>query len=187
MEQVPADLVGTRIAAQVAFLSVEVDTFRDPDGVEFDRVSVRHPGAVAVVPVLDGTVILLRQFRTPLRAMMLEIPAGKLDVDGESPLEAAGRECEEEIGYRPGNLEHLRTIHTTPGFSDERIELYLATDLTEVGTRPDGVEEHHSEIIHLTFAEVREAIAAEAITDAKTLIGLQDVLARHDSSETSTG
>ena len=186
MEQVPADLVGTRIAAQVAFLSVEVDTFRTVDGVEFDRVSVRHPGAVAIVPVLNGTVLLLRQFRTPLRAMMLEIPAGKLDVAGESPRAAAGRECEEEIGYRPGNLEHLRTIHTTPGFSDERIELYVATDLIEVGTQPDGVEEHHSEIVQLTFSEVRKAIAEEAITDAKTLIGLHDVLERYNSSEAST-
>jgi ADP-ribose pyrophosphatase len=174
----PATLVGSRVVARVAFLSVEVDRFRDLSGDEFERVAIRHPGAVAVVPIDSGHVIFVRQFRAPLGAMMLEIPAGILDVENEPPEVAAARECEEETGYRPGRLEHLRSINTTPGFSDERIDLFLATDLTEVGAQPDGIEERHAEIIRLSFAEVRSAIADGSITDAKTLIGLFDGMQR---------
>ena len=176
MESLPARRIGTRTEARVLFLTVDVDTFLDTRGIEFERVAVRHPGAVAIVPVLDDSIILLRQFRAPLRQLLLEIPAGKLDVEGEAPATAAERECEEEIGYRPGRLAHLRTIYTTPGFSDERIELYLATDLTEVGSRPDGIEEHHLEIVQLSFADVRSVMERGEITDAKTLIALEDVL-----------
>ncbi len=178
MKSLPAALVGSRNAARFGFLSVEVETYRFDEGDEFERIVIRHPGAVAVVPVLDDGVVLMRQFRAPLRAMVLEVPAGKLDIEGESPREAAARECEEETGYRPGNIEYLRTIHTTPGFTDERIELFLATDLVQVGARPQGAEEHHAEIIHMTFEELRTAISAGSITDAKTLLALNDVLAR---------
>ncbi|MDF1595345.1 MAG: NUDIX hydrolase [Acidimicrobiia bacterium] len=178
MDPLPAVLTGSHVVARVAFLSVELDRYRDHDGSEFERVVIRHPGAVAVVPIDDGHVIFVRQFRAPLGALMLEIPAGILDIENE-PLEmAATRECEEETGYRPGRLEHLRTINTTPGFSDERIDLFLATDLTEVGARPDGIEERHAEIIRLSFAEVRSAIADGSITDAKTLIGLLEGMPR---------
>ncbi len=164
------------MVAQVAFLSVEVDRYRDPDGVEFERAVVRHPGAVGVVPVIDGRVVLVRQFRAPLGTTLLEIPAGKLDVEGEDAAAAAARECEEEVGYRPGRLVHVRTINTSPGFSDERIEMYLATELLEVGVRPDGPEEHRAEVVELTFDRVRNLIAAGEITDAKTLIGLHDAM-----------
>lgn len=170
--------IGSRVAAEVAFLSVNIDRFSDGAGGEFERAVIRHPGAVAIVPVDDERVLLVRQFRAPLNAMMLEIPAGKLDVDGEDRRPAAMRECEEETGMRPGSLEHLRTIHTTPGFTDERIDIFMATDLTEVGARPDGIEEQHAEIVSLTFAEVVEAMSDGSITDAKTLIGLADVLSR---------
>ncbi|HSR44392.1 MAG TPA: NUDIX hydrolase [Acidimicrobiia bacterium] len=180
MQSIPAALVGSRKAARFGFLSVEVETYRFDEGDEFERIVIRHPGAVAVVPVLDDGVVLMRQFRAPLRTMVLEIPAGKLDVDGEPPSRAAARECEEETGYRPGRIEYLRTIHTTPGFTDERIELFLATELVEVGARPQGAEEQHAEIIHMTFAELRSAMAAGSITDAKTLLALNDVLARYN-------
>jgi ADP-ribose pyrophosphatase len=176
VESLPARRVGSRTVARVAFLTVDVDTFRDAHDHEFERVSVRHPGAVAVVPIDGNEVILIRQFRAPLGEMLLEIPAGKTDVDGEPRESTAVRECEEETGYRPGKLEHLRTIHTTPGFSDERIDLFVATELIHVGARPDGVEEHHAEIVRMKIDDVRKAIAEGRITDAKTLIGLQDVL-----------
>ena len=180
----PMSRIGSRVAAEVAFLSVNIDRFSDGDGGEFERAVIRHPGAVAVVPVDDGRVVLVRQFRAPLNEVILEIPAGKLDVEGEDRRPAAIRECEEETGFRPGSLEHLRTIHTTPGFTDERIDIYMATDLTEVGASPDGIEEHHAEIVCLTFDEVIEAMSDGSITDAKTLIGLADVLSRRTGDET---
>lgn len=182
MESLPAERIASRTEARVLFLSIDVDTFRDTRGIEFERVSVRHPGAVAIVPVIDGSIVLMRQFRAPIRQIVLEIPAGKLDIEGEVPEVAAARECEEETGYRPRRLEHLRTIYTTPGFSDEKIELYLGTDLEEVGARPTGVEEHHAEIVRMSFTEVRSAMADGRITDAKTLIALQDALCKADAA-----
>ena len=128
---------------------------------------------------VDGDhVVLVRQFRTPLRKMMLEIPAGKLDRTAESLEATAARECEEEVGFRPGKLEHLRTIHTTAGFSNERIDIFLATDLIHVGAQPDGIEERHAEVVRLTMEEVSIALTDGSITDAKTLIGLADVIQR---------
>jgi len=165
--------------AEVAFLSVNLDTFRAGDGEEFERVVIRHPGAVAIVPILDDQVVLVRQFRAPIGTTLLEIPAGKLDVEGEPPELAAARECEEETGYRPGRLEYLRTIHTAPGFTDEQIHLYLALDLVHVGSSPVGVEERHAEVLAMSFDEVQKGIAVGSISDAKTLIGLHDALARH--------
>ena len=99
--------------------------------------------------------------------------------------------CDLYNAFLVAPMQHLHSCPACSTFREPHtlFKLFqrLATDLTEVGTRPDGVEEHHSEIIYLTFAEVREALAAEAITDAKTLFGRQYVLARHDSSEISTG
>ena len=158
-----------------------MDRFVTASGEEFERVNVRHPGAVAVVPVDVDQVLLVKQFRAPLRMMMVEIPAGKLDVDGESPEDAAARECEEETGYRPHRMELLRSIHTTVGFSNERIDIFLATELTHVGSQPDGVEERHASLLRMSFDEVQAAMNDGSITDAKTLIGLADALSRVES------
>lgn len=171
----PLERIDSRTESKVAFLSIDIDTFRDPSGLTYERVAVRHPGAVGVVPVRGDEIILVKQYRTPVGRAMIEIPAGKLD--GEDDLMAtAQRECEEETGYRPGRLEHLRTIHTTPGFSDERIDLFVATELEYVGASPDGVEEEAAEVLHLDRSVVARMMANGEISDAKTLIALADVL-----------
>jgi ADP-ribose pyrophosphatase len=149
-------------------------TFTDPDGDEFSREIVHHPGAVGVVPVLsDGrTAVLVRQYRAAVEAEVLEIPAGKLDVDGEAPDAAAARELEEEIGQRAGRLEKLAGFYTTPGFSDEWAMVYLALDLTESAVDAQGVEESHMTIEHVALADVPGMIADGRLVDAKTIIGL---------------
>jgi 8-oxo-dGTP pyrophosphatase MutT (NUDIX family) len=149
-------------------------TIAAPGGGTFEREVVHHPGAVAVVPVLDDgrTVVLVRQYRSALDAQVLEVPAGKCDVDGEAPEVTAGRELEEEVGYRARHLERLCVIHNSPGFSDERVVIFLA-DRLEAGTAtPHGEEEQHMAVEHVSLADADALIADGHVTDAKTVVGL---------------
>jgi 8-oxo-dGTP pyrophosphatase MutT (NUDIX family) len=156
--------------------TVRVERYRHADGEEVTRENVAHPGAVAVVAV-DGThVWLIRQPREIVgERALLEIPAGKLDRDGEDPLEAAQRELAEEIGKAAGRYEHLKGIYTSPGFTDERIDIYLATDLRDV-ERPPVEEDERIEVVAWPLARLDDAIAA--CGDAKSLVGLQLLRAR---------
>jgi len=156
--------------------TVRVERYRHADGEEVTRENVAHPGAVAVVPVDGEHVWLIRQPREIVgERALLEIPAGKLDRDGEDPLEAAERELAEEIGKAAGHYEHLKTIYTSPGFTDERIGIYLATDLRDV-ERPPVEEDERIEVVAWPLARLDDAIAA--CSDAKSLIGLQLLRAR---------
>jgi ADP-ribose pyrophosphatase len=156
-------------------INLDRDTVRFPDGSIGHLEMIRHPGAAAVVPFVDDprsadpTVILIRQFRHAADGYIWEIPAGRLD-SGESPEACAARELEEEAGVRAGRLEHLTTIYTTPGFTDERIHLYLARDLTQTEHRrePDEFMELH----RLRWSAVMEKIRSGEINDAKTLVAL---------------
>ena len=143
-----------------------------PDGRSVERDVIRHPGAVAVVPLLGEDVVLIRQHRSPVRSFLLEIPAGKLDIRGEDPAEAARRECVEEVGLEPVTLEPLCEFFTAPGFTDERIALYLAEDPLPVQSAPVGAEEEVSEVVRMPLARAIELIWEGAIVDAKTQIGL---------------
>ena len=138
---------GFRVLAERPLLAgpvssmVELDV-EGPDGAKFRRQVVRHPGAACVVPLLDdGRVVLVRQYRASIDELLLELPAGKLDVAGEAPEAAAARELEEEIGKRAGKLERLARFYNTPGFTDERGILYLATELSDGSAAPHGPEE----------------------------------------------
>lgn len=133
---------------------------------------VRHPGAVAVVPVVDDAVVLIRQYRAPVDTSLLELPAGKLDVPGEDPEITAARELEEEIGYRPGSLALLATFFTGPGFTDEHMRVYVATGCTPTRRHPHGPEEQAAEIVHVPVGDLPALIAAGDVADAKTLVGL---------------
>ena len=154
-------------------------TFEAPDGTEFRRDVVRHPGAVSVVPLqADGTVVLVRQYRAAVDAMVLEIPAGKRDVAGEAPELTAERELAEEVGLAAGRIELLSTFHNSIGFSDELSYVFLAQDLTEVPTDRQGVEEAYLEVLEVPLAEAVAMVHAGEITDAKTVIGLTMAHAR---------
>jgi 8-oxo-dGTP pyrophosphatase MutT (NUDIX family) len=155
-------------------IEVAVGCFADPDGGEFEREMVHHPGAVSVVPYLDEerSVVLLRQYRASIDAELLEIPAGKLDVEGEGPEVTARRELEEEVGLRAGRLEKLAEFFNSPGFSDEHSVVYLARQLERCDTDLQGVEEEHMTVEHVAVDDVPGLIASGEITDAKTIIGL---------------
>ena len=151
---------------------MQVDTIRLPNGRETTREFVRHPGAAAVVPVNEGAVLLVRQNRHAVGGDLLEIPAGKLDVPGEDPLECARRELREETGYEAGGFESLGSFYTSPGFTDERFYLYLATGLHQVAPAPeeDGGEPISIEWLRLDAA--LDAVTTGTIVDTKTALGL---------------
>ncbi len=164
--------LGSRTIAEEAFLRLDRATVLTPDGTSIKRVVVAHPGAVAVVPIIGDDVIMIEQHRAPVGRPLVEIPAGKLDIPGEDRRDTAERELEEEIGFTPGRLVHLTDLLTTPGFSDECITIYLATDLEAVPARPVGAEEHHARLVRMRLEEAVQQVRAGVITDAKTVAGL---------------
>jgi ADP-ribose pyrophosphatase len=171
--------VGDAEVHRGAIISLYRSEFVAPDGSRFERDVVRHPGAVSVVPVLDdGTVVLVRQYRAPVDAMVLEIPAGKRDVTDEPLEETARRELIEEVGLSPGRLEHLAMFHNSIGFCDEESHVFLGTELSRAPMDRQGVEEAHMEIVHVALSDTPAMIAAGQITDAKTVIGLSLAVAR---------
>ena len=154
-------------------ISVGAGTFVGPDGTEFERDLVHHPGAVSVVPYeADGTVLLVRQYRAAIDRELLEIPAGKRDVADEPPELTAHRELAEEVGRRAGRMELLTTFYNSPGFCDEYSYTYLARDLTEVPTEAHSAEEEAMSIERMPFGDALGLIASGDITDAKTIIAL---------------
>ena len=148
---------------------VTVDTIREDD-TTYSREVVRHPGSAVIVPVFeDGSVALVRQYRHPAVRYLLEIPAGTLE-KGERPDEGAARELEEELGVVAGSLIKLTEFFVSPGFCEEKMWLYLATDLTETHQGLD--EDEIVEIVRIPFSRALEMITDGEIEDAKTIIGL---------------
>ncbi|HEX4979855.1 MAG TPA: NUDIX hydrolase [Acidimicrobiales bacterium] len=157
-------------------------TFESPDGHRFERDVVHHPGAVAVVPVVDdgAAVLLVRQYRAALGHDLLEIPAGLRDVEGEPPEATARRELAEEVGQRAGRIEKLCTFHNSPGFCDEAVHVFVAFDLDECENDLQGIEEAHMTVEKVRLEDAADLIRRGEITDAKTVIGLtllRDLLA----------
>ena len=175
MGEPPFRVAGAQTVGEYGFLRIEELELATPQGPR-RRIAVRHPGAAAVVGVVQGSVVLIRQYRAPVDSDLLEIPAGKLDVDGEPPEVTAGRELEEEAGYRAGRLEHIADFYTAPGFTDEYMRLYHATELTPVTAAPHGPEEEAAEVVELPIGEISGLLASGGVRDAKTLIGLQWLL-----------
>lgn len=152
-------------------LHVYRDQARLPDGRVAVREWIKHPGASAVVPLFDdGTVLLIRQFRYPPHRVFLEVPAGKLDVEGEDPRETAARELEEETGYRAGRLVPLGSLNPCIGYSDETIHFFLAHDLTP-GEQALS-EGEHVDVVRRSFEEVVAEAERGEISDMKTAMAL---------------
>ena len=148
---------------------VTVDTIQEGELI-YQRDVVRHPGSAVIVPVFaDGTVALVKQYRHPTVRYLLEIPAGTLD-EGEKPEVGAARELEEELGVVAGKMEKLSEFFVSPGFCEEKMWVYLATELTETSQRLD--EDEVIEVVRMTLTEALEMISDGEIEDAKTIIGL---------------
>src|SRR3954465_1472351 len=148
--------------------SVRNDKFRHADGEVVDREIVSHPGAVAIVAHDGEHVWLVRQPREAVDEYLVELPAGKLDEEGEDVLATAKRELAEEIGKAARNWVHLTTFWASPGFSDEQIHVYLATDLYDEQAHTDEVE--RIEILKVPVSQLDDLIRSNA--DSKTLVGL---------------
>jgi len=163
-----------RISGEVVyagrFLEVHRDAVRLPDGTQAVRDYIRHPGAVAIVALTaEGSVLLERQYRYPLGRDFVEIPAGKLEA-GEAHLDTGKRELLEETGYAAAQWTYLGLIHNAIGYSDEGIELWLATGLDKREAKLDDGE--FLEVFTLPFEEALAMAADGRITDVKTIVGL---------------
>lgn len=169
-----ADLIETTLSSESSFdgclLKVHTDRVRLPDGGEAVREWINHPGAAVVIALLDnGKLLFERQFRYPARQIFLELPAGKIDA-GEPALDTARRELREETGYKARTWRHLGTMHPCIGYSNEKIEIFLAHGLSYVGGALD--EEEFLEVIELSLADAVLAVRDGEITDAKTITAL---------------
>lgn len=175
MDDIDKDpLEETELESEAVFrgrlLDVHRDRVRLPDGKEAIREYIRHPGAVVVVALLpDGKLVLERQYRYPLRKAFLELPAGKID-PGEDILSCARRELREETGYVAEQWQYLGVMHPCIGYSDERIEIFLARNLEHVGASLD--EEEFLEIHTLDVDEAERAVHDGRITDGKSIAAL---------------
>jgi ADP-ribose pyrophosphatase len=172
--------IGSREIWNGRIASVREDRFRYDDGEEAEREIVSHPGAVAVVAHDGERLYLVAQPREAVdEQALLELPAGKLDREGESPLETAKRELAEEIGKGARTWRHLTTCYSSPGFTDEVIHLYLATDLYDERAETD--EHERIEVHEVPLAELDRTIGD--CRDAQTLIGLLWLKAFGDGAE----
>jgi ADP-ribose pyrophosphatase len=150
------------------WLKIESEEVVLPNGHRTILDVVRHPGASAIIPFLsNGDVVLMQQFRHAAGGTIWEVPAGTLD-PGEVPADCALRELEEETGYRAGHLQSLGSILTTPGFTDERIHLFEASDLTAVSQRLEADEV--IELIQMPFKEAIELVWSGQMVDAKSAL-----------------
>ncbi len=156
-------------------VSLDVDSVRFPDGSIGELEIIRHSGASAIVPFLsdpqgeDPQVLMIRQYRYAADGYLYEIPAGRLD-KGESPRDCAARELKEETGCTAGHFDHLLTIYTTPGFTDEKIHLFMATGLVAGETKHEVDE--FLDLHPMRLSRALEMVEAGEIQDAKTVIGL---------------
>ncbi len=165
------ELVESRTEWTGRMISVGVERFRFDDGAVVTREKVWHPGAVGILALDDDHVWLTRQPREAAGvSASLEVPAGKLDVPGEPPLQTAKRELVEEIGKEAAHWEEITAFWTSPGFSDERVWLYLASDLSDADGGAEPEEDERIEIVPWPRARLDEAIAQ--CEDSKSLIAL---------------
>ena len=187
MEHLDLDLVEEGVSSEEVFHGKIVHLFKDivrlPNGKHATREVIRHPGAVAVVPMTeDGNVILVRQYRYPFAQVMLEIPAGKLD-PGEDPLDCATRELTEETGYAAAEIVSLGVFYPSVAILDEKIHLYLARGLTFCATNPDDDEFLHVE--QRPLKEMVEAVMRGEVPDGKTQTAILKAYLRRADGITS--
>ncbi|MEY3282458.1 MAG: hypothetical protein RIR86_471 [Acidobacteriota bacterium] len=150
--------------------AIDRDRLTESNGMEVVRDVIRHPGGAGALPLFaDGRVALVSQYRHPARAELLEIPAGRIE-PGEDPELCARREVEQETGFRPGRIERLSGFYSTPGFCEEILHVFLATDLTPTRQQLD-----HDEVVEVHFLQLEEAVRMVhqgEIVDSKTIIAL---------------
>lgn len=162
--------LSSKVIYEGNILDLRVDQVELPNGRSTSREVVDHRGAVAVVPLNEkNEIVMVRQYRYPAGQVLLEVPAGKIE-KGEDPALCARRELREETGFEAGEFRLLYTFYTTPGFTTEKMYLYLARALEQLGDRPDEDEFIHLKVVPLEKA--LEMVEAGEVIDAKTIIGI---------------
>lgn len=168
-DQIIPEFIDSKKVFAGRVFNVSVDTVREGQ-VTYIREVVHHSGSAVILPAFDdGTIALIRQYRHPAVKYLLELPAGTLN-ENERPEEGAARELEEELGVVAGNLEKLSEFFVSPGFCEEKMWLYLATDLTATAQRLE--EDEFLEVVRLPVDRALQMITDGEIEDAKTIIGL---------------
>lgn len=166
---VTPDVLSVQEIFQGRVVDLTVDTIREGD-VTYQREVVHHPGSAVMLPVYpDGTIGLVRQYRHAARKYLLELPAGTLEPP-ETPEAGAIRELEEELGVKCGRLEKLSEFFISPGFLEEKMFLFLATELTEIGQRLE--DDELIDIVRVSMSQGLGMIADGEIEDGKTIIGI---------------
>ncbi|MFA9456943.1 NUDIX hydrolase [Halalkalibacter sp. AB-rgal2] len=152
-------------------IDLQLEEVELPDGRTSIREVIKHPGAVAVLPIKeDGKLVLVRQYRKALQKSIIEIPAGKLE-ENEEPKLAAMRELEEETGYKTNSLTFIGSFYTSPGFADELIHLYVTRNL-EIG-QSQADEDEFIDVLEIDLQEAEKLIKEQKIHDAKTMYAIQ--------------
>ena len=177
-------VAGSAVLASGRIVTLRQDDVQLPGGEQVVREVVEHPGAVAIVALDEADrVLMIRQYRHPVRAMLWELPAGLRDVAGEPPLETARRELLEEAGYRAADWHVLADYLSSPGISTERVRIYLARNLTVV---PDGQREYvrqHEEayltVAWMPLAEAAQAVLAGHLHNGVAIVGILSAYAAH--------
>ncbi|MET3682396.1 ADP-ribose pyrophosphatase [Alkalibacillus flavidus] len=160
-------------------IDVEVDEVQLPNGKTSKRELVRHPGAVGILALTDDhKIVMVEQYRKALGKSIIEIPAGKLE-QGENPESTAARELQEETGYKPGRLNYIVSYYTSPGFADEIIYLYEATELTKATEELEMDEDEFVDVVEVSVQEALDLIQNERIHDAKTIQAIYYVMVQH--------
>jgi 8-oxo-dGTP pyrophosphatase MutT (NUDIX family) len=170
----PFRKIGERPRFDGGFFRVMTATFVGPDGFTFEREVVAHPGAVCAVALEDDRrhVLMVRQYRGAVGGALLELPAGKRDVEAEDPKVCIARELVEEIGREAREITEVARFFNSPGFSDEQTICYLAEGLTECEREAHGIEEEHLTVERIALEEIEALMAAGELLDAKSIIGL---------------
>jgi ADP-ribose pyrophosphatase len=179
-------VAGSAVLARGRIVTLKQDEVKLPDGEQVVREVVEHPGAVAIVAMDEADrVLMIRQYRHPVRAMLWELPAGLRDVSGEPPLETARRELLEEVGYQAADWHVLADYLSSPGISTERVRVYLARNLTVV---PDGQREYvrqHEEayltVAWMPLAEAAQAVLAGDLHNGVAVVGILSAYAAHEA------
>jgi len=189
-EQLVETTIASRPIHTGRYLSVRVDTVLDADGREHTRDIIEHPGAVAVVAILDGRVLMVHQYRSPAGRVLVEIPAGTLERGPggatEDPALAAARELGEETGCAAGSWRHLGAFYTAPGFAQEYMHLYLATDVTPIaGHVPD--EDERLRVERVPWQVAVGWATDGTLEDAKSLVGMMWLERLIDAGEVDPG
>ena len=162
-------VVDTKTIFRGRVIEVSVDTVSEGE-ITYEREVVHHAGSAVIVPVFDdGTIALVRQYRHPAQRYLLEVPAGTLE-RGEAPEKGAARELEEELGLVCGRQKKLSEFFVSPGFCEEKVWVYLATELTETEQRLEADEV--IEVVRIPFSQALGMITTGEIEDAKTIIGV---------------